>query len=443
MKLTPLEPWISERAGIPNPPDPARLRQYQLDALRETLRLMKEKSRFYRQRLHDVSPESVVTMEDLPRLPFTSAGDIGLRPEDFLCVPPRDIGRIVTLSTSGTTGRPKRIFFTGADQELTVDFFHHGMTTMADSGDRVMIFMPGSTEGSIGDLLQRGLARFDCASVIYGPVRDSSDALKALIEENITCVVAIPSQMLALAKYDAEGPKALKGRLRSVLLSADYVPRAVSARLEEIWGAPVYGHYGMTETGLGGGVECAARHGYHLREADLLFEIVDPVTGRPVPDGEYGEIVFSTLTRRGMPLLRYRTGDRSRFLTEPCPCGSVLRRLDHVSGRISEAVSLPGGRTLSITQLDEILLAEPSVTAFSAEMTARDGRDCLNITVESAGHFDADMLAQKLEPLLGGLLSEGRLTLSIGAGAVDFFTTGTLKRRIADQRNHEKRSGSL
>jgi phenylacetate-CoA ligase len=80
-------------------------------------------------------------------------------------------------------------------------------------------------------------------------------------------------------------------------------------------------------------VECAARQGYHWREADLYFEIVDPVTGQPLPDGEAGEIVFTTLTRQGMPLIRYRTGDISRFLPGPCACGAVLRRLATIQGR--------------------------------------------------------------------------------------------------------------
>jgi phenylacetate-CoA ligase len=100
--------------------------------------------------------------------------------------------------------------------------------------------------------------------------------------------------------------------------------------------------YGMTEMVFGGAVQCEARSGYHMREADLYFEIVDPVRGHSVPDGEIGEIVFTTLTRIGMPLIRYRTGDLSRFIPEPCPCGSSLRRLDKIAGRIASAACLAG-----------------------------------------------------------------------------------------------------
>jgi phenylacetate-coenzyme A ligase PaaK-like adenylate-forming protein len=95
----------------------------------------------------------------------------------------------------------------------------------------------------------------------------------------------------------------------------------------------VYEHYGMTEMGLGGAMACEKRDGYHPREADLLFEIIDPCTGEVLPEGEYGEIVFTTLTRQAMPFIRYRTGDFSRWLPGLCGCGSILKRLDKVGDR--------------------------------------------------------------------------------------------------------------
>ena len=96
----------------------------------------------------------------------------------------------------------------------------------------------------------------------------------------------------------------------------------------------------MTEMGYGGGVECDVHDGYHLREADLFVEIVDPVTRQPLPDGVYGEVVFTTLTRRAMPLIRYRTGDMARFLTDALPLWHVLRRLSRIQGRLANTVSL-------------------------------------------------------------------------------------------------------
>jgi phenylacetate-coenzyme A ligase PaaK-like adenylate-forming protein len=205
----------------------------------------------------------------------------------------------------------------------------------------------------------------------------------------------------------------------------------------------VYGHYGMTETGLGGGVECAARDGYHLREADLLFEVVDPSSGRPVPDGEYGEVVFTTLTRRGMPLVRYRTGDRARFLTEACPCGTVLRRLGRVTNRLAEPVTLSGGGTLSIALLDEVIYREPSVAAYAAALYTKDGQDCLHITVLPAGgRAELDIVSRRLRSALPDVFSGG-LLLELTAGDAGYFTTGTLKRSITDHRNNKTEVGNL
>ena len=92
-------------------------------------------------------------------------------------------------------------------------------------------------------------------------------------------------------------------------------------------------HYGMTETGLGGAVSCSSHAGYHIREADLYFEIIDPETGQRQPDGKRGEIVFTTLNRRGMPLIRYRSGDISQILVQKCPCGSIIRRFGNIEDR--------------------------------------------------------------------------------------------------------------
>jgi phenylacetate-CoA ligase len=128
-------------------------------------------------------------MEDVARLPFTQPADLAARPHDFWCVPPHDIGRIVTLSTSGTTGRPKRIGFTPEDQELIIDFFHHGMTTLVRQSDRVIIFLPGETEGSVGDLLKKALSRFGCEGILFGPIYDYGQAVRTLFALKPSCAV--------------------------------------------------------------------------------------------------------------------------------------------------------------------------------------------------------------------------------------------------------------
>ena len=146
-------------------------------------------------------------------------------------------------------------------------------------------------------------------------------------------------------------------QVETVLLSADYVPQSVVHMLQSTWHCRILTHYGMTEMGFGGGVQCLCAQGYHMREADFLFEIVDPQTGRPRPQGEWGEVVITTLQPRAMPLIRYRTGDLSRRLTAPCACGSTLPRLDKVMGRVGDCIH----GALGIASLDECLLDIPEV----------------------------------------------------------------------------------
>jgi phenylacetate-coenzyme A ligase PaaK-like adenylate-forming protein len=171
------------------------------------------------------------------------------------------------------------------------------------------------------------------------------------------------------------------------LLSTDYVPAAIVRGLERIWGCQVFNHYGATEMGLGGGVECEAHRGHHLREADMLFEIVNPETGEPVSDGEYGEVVFTTLTRCGMPLIRYRMGDRSRFIVGECPCGTKLRTLERVRGRFSGFVRV-GDETLKLPDFDEALFPISGLLNFSVTVSVMRGDETL--LVEAQMLTDAD-----------------------------------------------------
>jgi phenylacetate-coenzyme A ligase PaaK-like adenylate-forming protein len=121
--------------------------------------------------------------------------------------------------------------------------------------------------------------------------------------------------------------------------------------------------------GFGGGVECEALAGYHLREADLYFEVVDHKTGETCPDGSMGEVVFTTLTRQGMPLIRYRTGDIALMITRPCPCGSVLKRMDYVRGRWNGLVRLDTDCTLSVYEMDEALFRLPGLLDYRATVS--------------------------------------------------------------------------
>jgi phenylacetate-CoA ligase len=390
MKLTPLDPWMKQKTGGVD------VQAWQLAKINETLALARSKSAFYRKHLAEM-PEKISRLDEFSQFPFTTPEDVRQNPLRFVCVSQDAIQRVVTLQSSGTTGEPKRIYFTADDQELTIDFFGVGMSTLTEPGERVLIFLPGETPGSVGDLLRLGLARLGRIPLPYGPVRDPLHALETMQSQQADCLVGSPTQVLGLARRWQPGNKAP----RTVLLSTDYVPAAIVAELERIWGCKVFNHYGATEMGLGGGVECEAQRGYHLREADMYFEIVHPETGEPLPEGEYGEVVFTTLTRRGMPLIRYRMGDRSRFVPGKCPCGTNLRTLEKVRGRFGGFVTV-GGETLKLPDFDEVLFPIPGLLNFSVTVAGDGAEASLLVETEMLTGEDS---AHLVESALRGVSS--------------------------------------
>lgn len=445
MTRTPLEPWIKARIGIPatEPLTRAALESYQLRKLREAVDYARQRSPFYRSLLQGACGEELTSPADIARLPFTSAADLREDELRFLCVSQGEIERVVTLQSSGTTAPPKRLRFTAEDLELTVDFFHHGMSTLLKPGERVLILMPGELPGSVGDLLVKGLARLGVEGIVHGLVRDAGEVL-ARIEserERVDCLVGLPVQVLALARHP-DAARLPADQIKSVLLSADYVPAAIVRELTAAWGAAVFNHYGMTEMGLGGGVECGHLCGYHLREADLFVEVIEPESGLPLPDGEPGEVVFTTLTRHGMPLIRYRTGDLARFLPEPCPCGTVLRRLERITGRLGNSVRLAGGETLTMAALDEALFPLPSLLNFQPVLRSIHGLDVLDFTIETVT-VDCNGAPRQVRqallqiPALAATCAKRRLLLgNIEPGPTVIF--GSSKRTIVDRRKDEQ-----
>ncbi|MBP2637633.1 MAG: phenylacetate-CoA ligase [Firmicutes bacterium] len=361
LAITPLDAWTTKKIGVKTL-TADKLAAYQLSCLQTTIARVQQLSPFYRQQL--AGYRQIDCLESLSRYPFTTPEQLAKQAGVMMCGSQSQISRVVTLATSGTTGNPKRIYFSKADQELTIEFFATGMSTLAGTGDKTLILLPGQRPGSVGDLLWQGLQRIAAIPTLYGLVDDTAVAVQTMCREEAVCLVGVPVQLLAMAKYwESWGQSAWTPR--RVLVSTDYLSQAVISELSRIWHCEIFDHYGMTEMGLGGGLECAAHAGYHLREADLYFEIIDPVSGKTLPDGEYGEVVFTTLTRQGMPLVRYRTGDISRFITEPCPCGSILKRLERIQRRKDGLLTITPAGQLTMADFDEVLLGLPGVTNFS------------------------------------------------------------------------------
>src|SRR5664279_5210052 len=171
MPLTPLEPWILAKIGFcldSGLTARQAIDNYQLRKLKETIDYARRLSPFYRKHLEGFEGYDLTSLDALSGVPFTQPSDIQADDLAFLCVSQSEIKRVVTLASSGTTAPAKRLHFSVEDLELTVDFFHHGMGAMVQPGERVMILMPGELPGSVGDLLEKGLARMGVSAVVHG-----------------------------------------------------------------------------------------------------------------------------------------------------------------------------------------------------------------------------------------------------------------------------------
>lgn len=368
IRKTPIESWTLKKMGVDGDDlSTEKIRQYQLRKLREIIRSAHLYSPFYRTLFQGLGQREIGCLAELSNYPFTTDQDIKKNALQFLCVSQNEISRVVSLASSGTTGEVKRLYFTPFDQELTIDFFQQGMSTLVENGDRVLLLLPGERTGSVGDLLVTALTRLGAVPIPHGIVTNIGTTLKVMAKEKVDSLVGIPAQVLALGRY-ADGVIKKSFRLKSILLSTDYVSQAIVRELRRIFSCEVFEHYGMTEMGLGGGIDCAAHEGYHLREADLYFEIVDPLTGAVLPEGQEGEVVFTTLTRQAMPLIRYRTGDISRFLPKQCCCGTVLKRLERIARRKDSRVFVSENCFFTIADLDEALFVLAEIMYFTASV---------------------------------------------------------------------------
>ncbi len=435
--VTPLDAWLGAKLGLApgQAPDAASLAAYQLERLRATLAHARDHSPWHRERLAHLPEGFPERLEDWALVPLTTASDLRAHHLAMLCGSQDLVARVVTLRSSGTTAAPKRVYFSDADLELTLDFFHHGMATLVGPGDSVLIGLPGSTPDSVGDLLARALERLGARGVKHGPISDPDAALALAKQERAACVVGIPVQVLALAEHPGAGR--LRGAIKSVLLTTDYVPQSLTRRVERAWDCEVFNHYGMTEGGLGGAVECAAHQGCHLRAADLYFEVVDPAGGEPLPLGQEGELVMTTLTRQAMPLLRYCTGDLGRLLAGPCACGGFTPRLAPVPGRLINRLDLGHGESLAMWRLDEALFALPGLLDWRAGL-AREGESLrLDLTLRAAPQAKpglAQRAAQALAeiPELADSLAQGKLSLGpVRLTGLPWPSDGTAKRTLA------------
>ena len=396
--------WLAEKTSLSDNLNPETLHNWQIEKLKKLIKYASENTAFYKDKLHITN--------NISELPFTLPSEIANDPFAFLAIPQNLVSRVTTLANSGTTRLKKRIFFSESDLERIIDFFAVGMSSMVNKGEHAQILISNRTENSLGSLLKESLSRIGVSSEISGAIKSVSSAIADA--RNADCLVGMPAEILYMSYVDETL------RPKSVLLTADYVPKSVVDRIRNTWKCNVFSHYGHTEFGYGFAVDCSHHNGFHLRSADFIVEIINLKTENPASIGESGEIVITTLSNKAMPLIRYRTGNISSIINAPCSCGCNLPRLGKIEGRIESNIPIGNGETISIHLLDEIIFAIQEVRGFNATLQFKTGKTLLCLTIDAFDKIDINFIKSILPK---------NLNLKIKYDTVDPFNHRS-KRRI-------------
>jgi phenylacetate-CoA ligase len=405
--------------------DPQELRALQLDRLRATLRHAYENVPFHRDAFDraGVRPEDCRTLADLARFPFTSKADLReTYPFGMFAVPRERIRRF--HASSGTTGRPTIVGYTDRDLSLWADMVARSLRAAgARPGDVVHVaYGYGLFTGGLG--VHYGAERLGCTVV---PASGGMTARQVQLIQDLQprIIMVTPSYMLTLLdEFERQGVDPRSTSLEVGVFGAEPWTQEMRREIEERCGIDAVDIYGLSEV-IGPGVaqECVeTKDGLHIWEDHFYPEIVDPVTGEVLPDGEEGELVFTSLTKEAMPVIRYRTRDLTRLLPGTA---RVFRRTEKVTGRSDDMV-IVRGVNLFPTQVEEIVLRTPGVAPHFQLRLTREGRmDAL--TVRAEARPDADAAAREAAAhSIAVAVKEG---IGVSAG-VEIVEPGTLERSV-------------
>jgi phenylacetate-CoA ligase len=335
----------------------------QLYNLKQTLRHVYNNMIFYRQRFDEagLTPDDIRTLDDIRKLPFTISEDIRQAyPYGMLAAPKEDIIRVHT--SSGTTGKPKAIFFTKKDIENSADLIARCLVmTGTGKGDILQNMMTyGLFTGAL--VMHYGAEKVGTLVVPAGP--GNTDRQILLMKDfGTTAIHIIPSYALYLSTVLQErGIDPGKDlNLKRAYLGAEPYSEETRRKIEYIFGIDVYNCYGLTEmNGPGVAFECLQKNGMHVWEDHFLVEIINPETGEVLPEGEEGEMVLTSLKRQAMPLLRYRTRDITRIIPGECECGRTHRRISRILGR-SDDMFIARGVNIFPQQIEKVLMGVKGV----------------------------------------------------------------------------------
>ncbi|MBR6105849.1 MAG: phenylacetate--CoA ligase [Paludibacteraceae bacterium] len=375
------------------------IKKLQLERLQKTIRHCMN-SPFYKKRFEEagLKPEDIKTLEDVRKIPFTTKQDLrDTYPFGLASVP---LSKCVRLhSSSGTTGNPTVILHTQKDLDEWANAVARCLWMVGLRPDDVFQNSSGYGMFTGGLGFQYGAERLGMLTV-PAAAGNSLRQIKFIKDFGTTAIHAIPSYLTRLHEVmEKEGVDPRKDtKLKVFAIGAEPHTEEQRKRIEDMFGVKAYNSFGMSEMcGPGVAFECKEQNGLHFWEDYYIVEIVDPETLEPVPDGQIGELVLTTLNREAMPLLRYRTRDLTRVLPGDCPCGRKHIRLDRMKGRSDDMMVLRGVNIFPI-QIEKILLNYPELSSnYLITLTTDNDNDNMTVDVELAKEGMTDSQLKDLE----------------------------------------------
>ncbi|MBP5627825.1 phenylacetate--CoA ligase [bacterium] len=376
----------------------------QLKLVNKQITRLVSSGNFYGKKLKEAGVESVTSKEDFEKLPFSEKSDLReAYPLGLMACPEEEVVRI--HSSSGTTGTPVIIPYTKKDVEDWAVMFKRcyelaGIT----SKDRIHI-TPGYGLWTAGIGFQAGCELLGAMAVPMGP-GNTEKQLQMMMDLKSTVLCATSSYALLLAEEIAKRGIRDKIHLTKGVIGSERWGEKMRKRIREELGIELYDIYGLTEIyGPGIGINCKYDTGMHIFDDYLYLEIIDPETGKVKPDGEWGEIVLTTLVKEGAPLIRYRTHDLSRIIPGECPCGRKYPRIDVIAGRSDDMMKIKGVNVFP-KQIEEILASFPELSSeYQIRISHLEGKDTMRIYVETNGTVDfldiARRIAERVKSKIG------------------------------------------
>lgn len=406
---------------------PEVLREWQVKRLQGLLRRLMDRVPFYRDRLAaaGVGPDDMRSLDALRSLPFTTRTDLREQyPFGLLAVDKSELVRL--HATSGTKGKPTLLALNRLDLEIWAEICARMLTAAGCKPGEVWYVASGYGLFTGGMGAHYGAERIG-ATVVPASSGNTTRLLQLMQDVPPAGIHCIPSYMLRVAEVaEAAGLDPRQLGLRFGSFGGEVWSEPLRQRIQDLFGLKAYDVYGLSEAfGPGVGYECEAQDGLHLSADHFLFEIVDPATGEPVPAGQEGELVITTLTKEAMPLLRYRTSDLTRLLPGTCTCGRRLPRIARIAGR-SDDMLVVRGVNLFPAEVERVLLSIPQLMPeHRLVLESTSALDSLRIEVEVGGALDP------ASPAAGALAEfvQQRLRVELGLSAtVRLVQPGALPR---------------